>query len=221
MTKYTETIYPRRVDTYTPKLISYLYDRFMSSELTLLDVGCGNGTHINEFLKLGINAFGIDKRKETESKRIKICDIERDRFPFESNTFDIIFSKSLIEHIGNPEHFLSESRRVLKDNGLIIIMTPEWRSQLKHFWDDYTHVHPYTRKSLRDCLTINNFRNAECEIFYQLPFIWKYPYLKFIPIIISILPDFLKWKTKEERNGEDRKLIRFSKERMLLAYAYK
>ena len=39
----------------------------------------------------------------------------------------------------------------------------------------------------------------------------------FIPKLIALLPDFLKWKTKEHRNTKDRKLVRFSKEIMLLS----
>lgn len=192
-----------------------------SEKIRLLDLGCGKGIHIKEFEKLGIECYGLDIRIDLKHPRVKRCDVETSKFPFKSEYFDVVFNKSLIEHIGNPEHMLKESSRVLKPGGIIIIMTPDWKSQMNHFWDDYTHVHPYTPKSLRDCLTINGFKSAECEIFYQLPFLWKYPYLKFIPKIISFLPDSLKWKTKEQRNGEDRKLIRFSKEKMLLAYAYK
>ena len=78
-----------------------------------------------------------------------------------------------------------------------------------------------TRKGLRDALRIHGFENADCEYFFQLPFIWKYPWLSFIPAVVSLLPDFLKWKDKEQRNTKDRKLIRFSKEKMLLVYGAK
>jgi hypothetical protein len=75
---------------------------------------------------------------------------------------------------------------------------------------------------LRDALRINGFKQADCEYFYQLPFVWKYPFLKFIPKLIDFFtPECLKWKDKEQRNTKDRKLIRFSKEQMLLSYGRK
>jgi len=75
---------------------------------------------------------------------------------------------------------------------------------------------------LRDGLNIIGFKDGNCEYFYQLPFTWKYPNLKFIPkLIAAITTDSMKWKTKEHRNTKDRKLIRFSKEIMLLSYGSK
>ena len=120
---------------------------------------------------------------------------------------------------GSDTKAISELIRVLKPGGIAVIMTPDWKSQLNFFWDDYTHVKAFTRKSLQNALKINGFSNVSCEYFLQLPFVWKYPYLKFITKIISILPDTLKWTDKEE--SKPKKLIRFSKEGMLLAIGFK
>ena len=132
-----------------------------------------------------------------------------------------MYSKSVLEHLTNTDNFVSESFRVLKPGGVFVGLTPDWDSQRRIFWDDYTHVKPFTRKGLRDCLIIYGLDKVDCEYFYQLPFIWEYPYLEFIPKAISLLPDSLKWKDREQRNTKDRKLIRFSKEKMLLAYGNK
>ena len=110
---------------------------------------------------------------------------------------------------------------MLRPGGIIAVMTPDWQSQWSHYWDDYSHVHAWTRKSLKDCLLIHNFNDADCEYFYQLPFVWEKPWLKFVPKIVSICPQSWKWKDKDMRNGRDRKLIRFSKEQMLLGYGKK
>ena len=111
--------------------------------------------------------------------------------------------------------------RVLKPGGIFVALTPDWKSQQSFFWDDYTHVKPFTQKGLRDVLKIHGFKEVNCELFYQLPFLWKYFWLKPVILLISLLPGFLKWKDNEQRNTKDRKLIRFSKEKMLLAYGRK
>jgi ubiquinone/menaquinone biosynthesis C-methylase UbiE len=220
MTRYTDLIYSGMNMDYAFQLCKYISENYLKGS-RLLDVGCGKGYHILCFEKCGFDAHGLDIRKEIDTPKIKKCDIEIERFPHKDNSFDSIFAKSIIEHIVKPDNFLSECYRVLKPGGTIVILTPDWKSQLKFYWDDYSHYHPWTIKSLKDALIIFSFKNVECKYFLQLPFVWRYPFLMFIPRMISVLPDFLKWKTKDMRNGEDRKLIRFSKEKMLLAYGVK
>jgi len=71
-------------------------------------------------------------------------------------------------------------------------------------------------------MLILGFEKVDCEYFYQLPFLWSRPWLNILPVMISsVFPDFLKWKTREHRNTKDNKLIRFSKEKMLLCYGTK
>ena len=43
---------------------------------------------------------------------------------FESNTFDLIISVEVIEHVGNPERMIEEVQRVLKPNGLALVTFP-------------------------------------------------------------------------------------------------
>ena len=77
-------------------------------------------TTMRSFKELKLKVTGLDISKETlsfsEGIKIKICNIQKQKIPFNDNSFDIIFSKSLIEHLDDPSNFLKESRRVLKKN---------------------------------------------------------------------------------------------------------
>ena len=81
---------------------------------------------------------------------ISIIDADSGEIPFSDNCFDVIYSKSFLEHIRNPEVFLKEAYRVLKPGGLIISLVPDWETQYKTFFDDYTHVNPFTFISLKN-----------------------------------------------------------------------
>jgi len=225
MTKYTEIIYPQdENNTYPKQFCDYIYNRFFKDggdSLKILDIGCNKGTNLKHFAEKGLECYGVDLRVEGVDFDFRECNLENEDIPYPDNSFDFVYSKSVLEHVFNTENFLKNALRVLKPGGLFVALTPDWKSQHEYFWDDYTHVKPFTRKSLRDAMLINDFEDADCEFFYQLPFVWNKPWLEIVPKVVSLLPDFLKWKDRDQRNTKDRKLIRFSKEKMLLAYGRK
>jgi len=102
----------------------------------ILDVGCGDG-NFSVLLKEACNAkevYGIEiSEKGVELARkngVKVfqLDIDEEDFPFENNYFDAIFAGSVIEYLFDPDHFLEEVRRVLKDKGLFVITFPNLAS---------------------------------------------------------------------------------------------
>lgn len=230
MPTYLETYYSAHeyaLDKYPQKLCNYLTEHYFKNEgdsaKILLDIGSGKGNYLVSFSRNGMIVKGLDKRKECieilSDFDIRECDIEIDPFPFEDNYFDFVFSKSILEHLYNTENIVKETYRVLKPRGITVQLTPDWATDYKFFWDDPTHVKPFTKKGLRQAFVLGDFTEVECERFYQLPFLWKYKGLTFITRIISLLPNRLKWKDKEEKIQNV--LIRHAKERMLLLSARK
>lgn len=220
--EYNETAYPQRLCDFIVN--RYIQPHFGSvTEAKILDIGSGKGNHLVGFARRGLTALGLDKRRESINALrdfdIRECDLERDPFPFESESLDIVFSKSVIEHVENADNFLTETKRVLRPGGLAILMTPDWNTQSHMFWDDYTHVKPWTRKGLQNALKIHGFEQVECILFRQLPLIWKYAVLDVVADVIALVPESWKWKDREE--SMFREWIRFSKEKMLLATAVK
>ncbi|MDR4508946.1 MAG: methyltransferase domain-containing protein [Candidatus Brocadiaceae bacterium] len=230
MSNYLKTIY--FADEYDPekypqKLCNYLTERYFKTKEgarpVLLDIGSGKGNHLVGFSRNGMIVKGLDKRRECieilADYDVRECNIERNPFPFEDNYFDFVFSKSVLEHVHNTEHLVKETFRVLKPGGITVQLTPDWATDYKYFWDDPTHVKPFTRKGLQNAFKFECFSDVQCEGFYQLPFFWKYPYLSILRRIIAMLPDAFKWKDKEEL--VQRVLIRHAKECMLLVSARK
>lgn len=219
MNNYLKITYPNINSNLYPKQLSaYIFAKYLAPDKSLLDFGSGTRDYLMAFESLGLHVWGVDKYSYNGRKVLK-CDIDKQAIPFNDNFFDYIFTKSVIEHINNPEHMFKELYRVLKPNGTIIILTPDWESRYKDFYEDFSHVRPYTRKALQDVLEIFNFKKVEVTKFYQLPLLWKQPYLTFIAKLLALLPDKLKWKDKRQKLY--RKWIRFSKEKMLLGVAIK
>jgi SAM-dependent methyltransferase len=209
---YIDTIYNekiRPVTTYPNELIVHLCERFhIKQGAKILDVGCGRGDFLNAFKAYGLKAYGVDRdpsgAKCAPDVDIQSCDVERSVFPYEDQGFDIVFSKSVIEHLSDAENFMKESYRVLKPGGRIILMTPDWVSTMKIFYDDYTHRQPFTVAGVKDMLDIFGFRETKAELFYQLPVLWRYPLLKIVSRVLQIFVPansnrknkFLRWSVE-------------------------
>lgn len=224
---YIQTIYNEEYRPYTSypgQLIKYIFDRFnMQPGQKLIDIGCGRGDFLFNFKKLGMKVYGIDKEKYPSDLLneidIKLGSIDSLSSMFEPNIFDYVFCKSVIEHIQDPGILLKEIYRILKPNGLLIIMTPDWISNIKIFFDDYTHITPFTKTSLKDALNMFGFRNTETELFYQLPIIWKCPHLKILSWLIrKIVPIDIATTLN---NNKIEKFVRWSCELQVLGYGRK
>jgi len=50
------------------------------------------------------------------------------KYPFKNNSFDLVFSCSLMEHIKYPENMISEIKRVLKPSGYLYLSFPPFYS---------------------------------------------------------------------------------------------
>ena len=62
------------------------------------------------------------------------------QLPFKKETFDVITSFDMIEHLINPDDFLAESSRILKWRGWFVISTPN----LADFYSRLTFMFGYT-----------------------------------------------------------------------------
>ena len=208
---------------YPEKLIKLLVKRYsLKKESKILEMGCGRGEFLNEFTKLGINGFGIDlsnfAKDYCDNAEIKVVDISKDPVPYPDNSFDIVFSKSFIEHFYYPEEIFREAYRILKPSGIMINLTPEWNYIYKSFYDDYTHRTPFTKKSLQDIHYVAGFKNVEVQSFKQLPILWSNDLI--VGNIFSILSELTRLLVPEKFRMTN-KWFRFSKELMLLSYAIK
>lgn len=122
----------------------------ISKSMDILDYGCGPGDFLINAKELGFQAQGIDSSlrsvKIARSRGLEIIHGDIDSIVFEKKTYDVIILQSVIEHINNPEKLLIKLKDKLKNNGVFIISAP---TPGPHFYDDPTHIRPYTAKSLK------------------------------------------------------------------------
>ena len=168
-----------------------------------------------------MDGYGIDESNiaKTNFPNILFSQVNliKNKIPYDDNIFDVIYSKSVIEHFYYPEKILTEAYRVLKPGGIIITLTPDWEYIFKSFYEDFTHRTPFTSMSLKDIHLVCGFKNIKVEKFKQLPILWNKSIINRLFLLLSYLTRVMtpeKWRMKT-------KWIRFSKEIMLLSSATK
>jgi 2-polyprenyl-3-methyl-5-hydroxy-6-metoxy-1,4-benzoquinol methylase len=222
MKEYIEVEYDitkRPLTDYPSKLANYIYDKHdLKSGLRLLDIGCGRGELAFQFKKLGLKVTGLDSSASLKNLFIQeecnfiMHSVESGKkIPAEDNSFDCIFIKSFIEHVNDPRDLILDCNRLLRNDGKIIILTPDWEANVKIFFDDITHVKPFTRISMSQLLELTGFEKIEVYKFRQLPITWSNSFVKMLSIMISpLIPHRNKIK-----------FFRWSKELMLVGIGNK
>jgi SAM-dependent methyltransferase len=70
------------------------------------------------------------------------------RIPYPDQYFEGVFCCWLLEHLSDPGLAISEMSRILKPGGYACVIVPS-PNDMTAFYDDYTHVRPYTPVSLK------------------------------------------------------------------------
>jgi SAM-dependent methyltransferase len=98
----------------------------------VLDFGSGSGFLVNELQKKGIDAHGVDNSAEAiaygTSLGIKNLSVlgNMSPLPFADGYFDCVLAMDVLEHLPEEQYVLSELKRVLKKDGVLIITVPAY-----------------------------------------------------------------------------------------------
>jgi SAM-dependent methyltransferase len=143
----------------------------------------------------------------------QVADAEKP-WPYRSGCFDRVLALDILEHVENRERFLEECRRVLREDGRLLVAVPNrntsWRRRLKRLglfsFSDPDHKIEYSREEIDAELRRAGFRVELCApIVYDTP--W-YGVIDFIGgISLSLYERLADWKRRkalehpEESNG--------------------
>ena len=83
----------------------------------VLDIPSGGG-YLKHFLPHHVNVTSTDFSEGFTSNDIKL--VSPEKLPFESNTFDVVFSLSGMHHLKNVPLFVEECLRIIKNEGNFI-----------------------------------------------------------------------------------------------------
>ncbi|NEO98899.1 MAG: class I SAM-dependent methyltransferase [Symploca sp. SIO2E9] len=131
----------------------------INKQIKILEIGSGTGSLLKYFHSRGYDIRGVEinKSRIEESKHLHgnlpLEIVTSEILPFPDNSFDVVISFDVFEHIPDSDQHLQEVKRVLKPGGFYLLQTPNkltnvifetirWRSFTK--WQaDHCSLHSY------------------------------------------------------------------------------
>lgn len=157
--------------TYFKYFKKYLSTKNMKNK-KILEIGCGNGFFLQELMDNGIkNVYGIEPGTESVKKApLKIrnnikTDILKEGL-FAKESFDIIFCFHTLDHIPNPNKFLSISYSLLKKGGRVFFIVHNTNGlSVKLLGEkspifDIEHIYLFNTFNLKQIFENNKFINS-------------------------------------------------------------
>lgn len=121
-------------------------EMFHHKAMTVLDVGCNDGTQLDYFKKFGFQTFGVDPAKnlheETNKRHRVYCGWFNDDYAKSAHRkFDVITAQNVFAHGPEPIEFLKIAKQVLADDGLLFIQTSQATMIQNGEFDTIYHEH--------------------------------------------------------------------------------
>ncbi len=165
---YSETVHPLAIKAknYLDKKKTRTWLKYVSAEKPVfLDVGCGDGRYLRMLNQSGVPAdqlYGVEMDEKIIAKLSadgfkgfagRIEDAEE---ALPKNSFDLIVSLQVLEHVEAPGEMLKAMRELLRPGGVLIIETPNTQSLdtrlfRKKYWGGYhfpRHWNLFNKRSL-------------------------------------------------------------------------
>lgn len=126
----------------------------------VIDLGCGTTPYKSYILKVADKYIGVDWKNSLHNQdHVDVFADLCNQLPFEENCADTVVSFQVMEHLTEPDFFLSECYRILKSNGRIFITVPfMW-----HVHEEPNDYFRYTRYGLEYLLKKNGFVDIEIK----------------------------------------------------------
>ena len=128
----------KEMTTEIPRFRSDLLERHIRSTDTVLDVGCGDGVHLDYMSHLTDRQrlYGTEisriRTERVRAKGFRCAKVDSCSLPFDDGTFNVVTIFEVLEHLepSDASFMLHEIYRVLSDEGVVIGSTPNYPTKL-------------------------------------------------------------------------------------------
>jgi SAM-dependent methyltransferase len=144
-------------------LTADFFQRLISPEATVLDLGCGWGEFVNNIA--AAKKYGMDLNPESRDRLgsdVELLEQDASReWPLTANCLDCVFTSNFFEHLRTKDDLrraVEQIYRCLRPGGQLICIGPNIRCVPGSYWDFWDHYLPLTERSLGGMLELLGFQ---------------------------------------------------------------
>lgn len=162
--------------------------RRLPADARILDVGCGDGFHLDilrEHGRRGWRLEGVDSDERAvvraRARGLEVHHSTLDDAPLPSGAYDLAFVIQTIEHVADPRGLLERLHELLRRSGRVVIVTdntgsPDFQVFRRRYWGGYhfpRHWHLFDRRSIAELAGRVGFAVESVETIVS-PVNWTY-----------------------------------------------
>jgi cyclopropane fatty-acyl-phospholipid synthase-like methyltransferase len=143
-------------------LADYL-SRYISPEAHVLELGAGYCNWINNVhakVKVAVDLWEELSKHVASDVNPVVHDLTQGLEIFGEQQFDTVLASNLFEHF-EPDHasqMIADIFRILRPQGRLIVIQPNFRYAYRQYFDDYTHRTIFTHVSLPNLMKSHGFQ---------------------------------------------------------------
>lgn len=161
--------------------------KFKDPPARLVEIGCAGGHFLLDAREKGFQVQGVEisdyaAREARDRYNLDVATGTLEEVKFAENSIDIVYCKDVLEHVRDPRFFLDTCYRILKPDGLLVILVPDyiespmmrmyswiwkylpqlrrkiWTGRRKYILNKPFHILEFTEMSLIKFLELSNFK---------------------------------------------------------------
>ena len=143
-------------------LIDAWFNRYLVDVDSILDLGCGWGSFVNQIDVRDRYAIDLnpDAGRRVDSSVELFMQPASARWPLPDASLDLVFTSNFLEHLETRKEIastLAEAYRCLRPRARMVCLGPNIRYAGAAYWDFFDHVVPLTERSLVEALEVAGF----------------------------------------------------------------
>lgn len=159
----------------------------------ILDIGCCTGGLLVEARQRGWNVYGLDPslwacKTAKRLHGLSILNTTIESYKGKPNSFDAITILDVLEHVENPKLLIKKVRTLLKKDGVVCIVTPDYGSKISkllqsRWWGiRLAHLSYFTKNDIGKLVGENNLRVLKRKTYVRY-FSLYYILVRLLPVI--------------------------------------
>ena len=158
----------------------YIKDYIKKDEISVFEIGVGSGGALHYLQDYGYKVKGLEPSKALSDFAITKYGLDVSNTSFEEykvkEKYDVVIALDIIEHVASPNEFVAKMKKLVKEDGIVILGTPNVGSLVaKVLGNNWWHIRPPHLYYFNVDTTRKILEKHDLNVYASHQFHWQVP----------------------------------------------